>query len=205
MQRNTLVGHTRFGRTEPEGGGGGKPPEGGGKEFKPPATQAELDSVIQDRVRRATAPFKDYETIKAKAEQFDVLAAESATEAEKAANLARAEGYNEAMSKTVPVAVRAEFKSAARGVLSKEQLESLLEDLNLAKYADDDGEPDEDKIAKKIAAFAPEKGGSGKEGQRPPNFGQGSGHQSSTAKKGEAGVAEAQRRFPELREKAGKS
>jgi hypothetical protein len=204
MHKNTLVGHTRFGRTEPEGGGGGKPPEGGGKEFKPPATQAELDSVIQDRVRRATAPFKDYETMKAKAEQFDILAAESATDVEKAANLARAEGYNEAMSRTVPAAVRAEFKAAARGVLSKEQLESLLEDLNFTKYADEDGEPDEEKIAKKVAAFAPEKGGSG-EGQRAPSFGQGSGHQSSTVRKGEAGVAEAHRRFPELKEKAGKS
>jgi hypothetical protein len=34
-------------------------------------------------------------------------------------------------------------------------LTALLEDLDLMKYANDDGEVDEDRIAKKVAAFAP--------------------------------------------------
>jgi hypothetical protein len=51
--------------------------------------------------------------------------------------------------------VRAEFKAAAKGVLGEGQLITLLEDVDLSKYLDANGEPDEAKIAKKIATIAP--------------------------------------------------
>lgn len=207
MYVNTLASHRhgRFLRTSAEGGGGGTGPEGGtGKEgagkdggkneWTPPKDQAEFDRIIQDRLTREQRKFADYDALKAKAGQWDALSAESQSEHEKALAAARAEGMNEAMSKQVPRAVRAEFKAAAKEVgLSKTQLDSLLEDLDLVKYATDDGDPDEEKISKKVSAFAPAKGSGGN--GRSPNFGQGSGHNPSTAKKGEAGLAEAQRRY----------
>lgn len=54
-----------------------------------------------------------------------------------------------------PRVVRAEFKAAAKGVLNAEQLTALLEDRDLTKYVDANGDPDEDKIAKLVTAFAP--------------------------------------------------
>jgi hypothetical protein len=40
---------------------------------KLPQTQEELSRIIQERLARATAPFKDYADLKTKAEQFDAL------------------------------------------------------------------------------------------------------------------------------------
>jgi len=205
MRINTLAGRNRFTRDVGEGGGGGAItvadpastttaiPTG---DFSPITSQADLDRIIQDRVRREQAKFKDYDSLKAKAEQFDILARESQTDTERAIEQARLEAYHEAMGQIVPQAVRAEFKAAAKGLLSDEALQSLLEDLDLTKYATDEGLPDEEKILRKISAFAPAKGDD--EGRRTSRtstgFGQGQ-RQASTAKRGEAGLAEAQRRF----------
>lgn len=64
--------------TTPEGG------EGGGKQYTPPATQADLDRIIADRVARAKAQFKDYTDLKTKAAQFDQLQAANQTDLERA-------------------------------------------------------------------------------------------------------------------------
>lgn len=162
-------------------------------EFAPITSQEEFDRRISQRIKRERGKYADYETLKAKAEQYDLLANESMTDREREVEQAREEAFHEAMSKAVPRAVRAEFRAQAKGVLSKEQVESLLEDLDLVKYADDDGEPDEEKIARKVKALAP------KDGDRKGStgFGQGS-RRASGVKRGEAGLLEAQRRFPEL-------
>lgn len=65
----------------PQGGDGGD--QGNG--FKAPASQAELDRIIGDRVARERAKFADYDALKAKAQQFDSAKAASQTEAEKTA------------------------------------------------------------------------------------------------------------------------
>lgn len=182
----------RFLREENEGGGGAPPATDPPKAFAPIGSQEELDRIVQDRVRRAEGKYRDYDTLKAKAEQFDVLARESQTDREREIEEARLEAFNEAMSKAVPLAVKAEFKSAAKGLLTDEALQSLLEDLDLTRYANDDGEPDEAKIAKKVAALAPAKGSS--ERRSSTGFGQGT-RPDSTLRRGEAGLLEAQRRF----------
>lgn len=184
------------------GGGGGTGGEGGeggagGKPFKAPASQEELDQIITARLTRERSKYADYDTWKAKGEQWDALEAESRTDSERRERELREEAFQEAMGVAVPKAVKAAFKAEAKGVLTKEQIDSLLEDLDLTRYATDEGEPDEEKIAKKVAAFAPAKGGNGQNGGTGPGFGQGSGHNQSTAKRGEAGLAEAKRRFPE--------
>lgn len=179
MYINTLPGRTSrapFGREADEGGGGqGEPsnndpgqqaPAGeSGDTWTPPATQAELDRIIEKAIGRTRRQYADYDDVKAKAEQFDTLAAASKTDQERAAADAKKAGYTEALSKTTPRVVRAEFRAAAQGRLNKEQLEGLLEDLDLSKYVDDDGEPDVERIEKRVALLAPK--------AAPPSFGQG--------------------------------
>jgi hypothetical protein len=158
-------------------------------EWKPPASQADLDRIIQDRLARATAKFKDYDQIKAEAEQLRALAA---TDQDKAVAQARKEAEETARAQAIPRVVRAEFKAAAKDAgLTKEQLDALLEDVDLTKYADADGEPDEDKIARKIKAVAPAKE---QERQRPRDLGQGN-RRPAGAQPGDQGRAMAAKRF----------
>jgi len=191
MHINRLAGRrTRGFLRDPEEGGGGDTDQG---EFQPITTQEEFDRRLSRRLNQERNKYRDYDTLKAKAEQFDLLDNESKTDRERELEEARLEAYHEAMARAVPLAVKAEFKSAAKGILTSEQLESLLEDLDLTRYATDDGDPDEEKISRKIAAFAPAKdAGSG--GRGSTGFGQGR-RQESALRRGEAGLAEAQRRF----------
>jgi hypothetical protein len=186
MKTNTLASHRNraFMRNADDGGGGGNPPADdagtGGDDFAPITSQEEFDKRISRRLNSERAKYRDYDTLKSKAEQFDLLARESQTDREREIEEARLEAFNEAMSKAVPIAVKAEFKSAAKGVLTDEALQSLLEDLDLTRYATDDGDPDEDKIARKIAALAPAKGS--RENRARTGFGQGRGRRARSAR-----------------------
>lgn len=124
-------------------------------EWKPPASQADLDKIITDRVARATKRFKDYETLKEKAARADALDHELSSETEKATKAARTEAEKEARNTYTPRLVRSEFRAQAKGVLSGDQLNALLEDLDLSRYVADDGDVDVEKVEKKIAALAP--------------------------------------------------
>ncbi|MGZ6852474.1 MAG: hypothetical protein ACXVGC_00165 [Mycobacteriaceae bacterium] len=88
-----------------------------------------------------------------KASKHDELERELMSDKDKAI----AEARDAAAAAAIPRVVKAEFKAAAKGVLSNDQLNALLEDRDLTKYADANGEPDEDKIAKLVTAFAPAK------------------------------------------------
>jgi hypothetical protein len=56
--------------------------------FTPPATQADLDRIISERLGRERAKFADYDDVKAKAAEFDKIAEGQKTEAQKAAERA---------------------------------------------------------------------------------------------------------------------
>lgn len=144
---------------------GGDPTGGDPSEWTAPTSQAELDKIIERRLRQERNRYRDYDSLKAKAGQYDALAAASQTDQERAAAEAQEAGYNAAMAKLVPQMVRAEFRATATGRLSGEQLETLLEDVDLTRFVDDDGKPDVDKIKRKVDALAPK--------QAPPSFGQG--------------------------------
>jgi hypothetical protein len=134
-------------------------------EWKPPASQEELDRIVTQRLKRETAKFKDYDTVKEQAALYNQLLASTQTDQERAAAEAEERAYNAAMGSTIPKLVRAEFRAAAKGVLEKDALDALLEDVDLTKYAGDDGEPDLEKIERKINAVKPK--------TPPPSFGQG--------------------------------
>lgn len=57
--------------------------ESGGDEFKPITSQADLDKLIGERVKRERAKFSDYPDLKAKAAKFDEAEAASKSELEK--------------------------------------------------------------------------------------------------------------------------
>lgn len=89
--------------------------------------------------------------LKADSDELVKLRAETATEAEKALNAARADER----AKSAPRLVGAEFRAAAKGVLTNDQRDALLEDLDLTKYLTDKGEVDVEKVERKVAALAP--------------------------------------------------
>lgn len=161
-------------------------------QWSAPASQDELNRIIEDRLARERKKFSDYDTLKEKAAAHDALQLELSSDMDKATQKAADDAYHAAMAVTVPRLVTAEFRAEAKGVLTGEQLEALLEDVDLTRYADDDGEPDIAKIAAKIAKFAPAKPDD--QHHRTPNFGQGARPQSKQTQR-EIGRAAAERRF----------
>jgi hypothetical protein len=134
--------------------------------WTPPASQEEFDRILTKRLKQLERQrYGDYQTLKSKAEQYDTLSATTKTEHDKAVEEAELQGYSAALQTTVPRLVRAEFRAAAKGLLTDEQVDALIEDVDLLRYVDEDGEPDEEKIQRKIKAFAPKQGN--------PSFGQG--------------------------------
>jgi hypothetical protein len=214
-------------RTESTGGGGGTPPGGpvvggggnstttapvgqseGGDEgesdkFEPITSKADFEERIKRRIGQVHRQYADYDGLKEKAAQFDELLATTQSEYEQGVDLARAEGFNEAMSKTVPNLVKVAFTAEAvsQGV-PKAKVEALLEDLDHVKYATDDGEPDWEKIAKKIKTVFGEKQ---ENHSRSRDFGQGAHTGGGQTQKGEAGAAQARARFPQQYAGSGKT
>jgi hypothetical protein len=106
-----------------------------------------------------------------------------------------AEAAEKANAAAIPRVVRAEFKAAAKGVLNADQLAALLEDRDLTKYVDANGEPDEDKIAKLVTAFAP-----AKPQQRTGPSATGLGNRpAGDSAPGSQGRAEAEKRYPQIK------
>jgi hypothetical protein len=124
-----------------------------------------------ERTRRQAAETA-LEAAKPKVAEYDRLAEASKT-AEERANEAATAADARALAATQRVA-RAEVKAALTGLVDDPN--SIVEDLNLARFIDDDGEIDQaaiDKLKTKYAGFA-------KRGPR-PDLSQGSGANGATA------------------------
>lgn len=181
------------------------PPPGGkvvldGEEFDFPEgtpqsemTEAQRTEYWRHKARKhesRTKQMGDYDDLKAKAARLEEIEAANATEAEKAAKAARNEGRTEGLL----AAVRAEFRAAAKGVLTDDAREALLEDLDMSKYLTDKGEVDVERIEKKVSALAPATGsGTG----RFPDLGQGRRPGGAKVSGKDRGLAEARKRFGE--------
>lgn len=163
--------------------------------YTPPASQADLDRIVQERLGRLQKQYgMTPEEAKALKDRTDKLEFDLSSETEKAVKAAQDEARKAALAEANPRAVRAEFKAEAKGVLTKEQLDALLDDLDLSKYLTADGDVDEEKIANKIKAFAPAGNGNGNTGRPPRPLGQGT-RPPSEQKPGDAGRAMAAKRF----------
>lgn len=120
-----------------------------GGTWTPPASQADLDRIVQDRLARERAKFADYDDVAAKARMWDEIEAASQTEYEKQASaLTEAQARYEAAQKRI---VTAELRAAGLPA-------ELIEDLDFGRFIDGDGEIAEDRInamRDKYAALAP--------------------------------------------------
>lgn len=148
-----------------EGGDGGQGGSGGGgkaddgKDYKPPATQADLDRIITDRIARERAKFADYDDLKTKAAEADRLRQEQETASEKAVREAREQAKVEAQREAAPGLVAAEFRAALAGRLSTEQRDALIEDINPERYLTEDGKVDVAKVQARADILAPPRKG----------------------------------------------
>jgi len=128
----------------------GAEPDGGGQEpstYTAPATQADLDRIIADRVSRTKAQFKDYNELKAAKAELDQIRQQNQTEAERQAQeLTKWQSEAETWRKTA-VGARIEALAATDFADPSDASASL----DPAKYLDAGGQIDEAAIKTDLA------------------------------------------------------
>lgn len=107
--------------------------------YTPPATQADLDRIIADRVARERGKYADYDDLKAKAARLDTIEASAKTELEKAI-----EGRTAA--EQLAASLEAENKRLA--VIARHQIPD-----DYASLIKGDTEEDLEKAAAQVAAL----------------------------------------------------
>lgn len=126
----------------------------------PPAdktfTQADIDRIVADRLARERGKYADYDDLKSKAAEFDKLAEQQKTEAEKAVEAARKEGRSEALKAANDRLLKAEIRAVAAGKLADPADAVRLLDLS-AFTVGDDGEIDGKAIAAAIDQLVKDK------------------------------------------------
>ncbi len=140
-------------RMEGEGDPATGDPTGDPPEEEPKYTQADVDRVIEERLARERKKYADYGDLKKKA-------AEAMTEQERAVAAARDAAKQETLTEVGTRLVAAEFKAigAAKGA----DVAALVDDLNLAKFIGEDGQPDTAAITAAVDRWATAAGGTRK-------------------------------------------
>lgn len=134
--------------------GAGGDAAAGGARYAPPATQADLDRIIGDRLAREREKFADYVDLKKKADAHDAALEAAKTESEKAVDAARKEGEQAAMSRANSRLVAAEARAlAAEAKFASPSLAVRALDLTDVKVGDD-GQPDAEAIKAKLKELA---------------------------------------------------
>jgi hypothetical protein len=121
--------------------------------YTPPATQADLDRIVAERVNRTKAQFKDYAELQAKAKKYDELDAASKTELQKAQDdLTRWQSETERWRGT---AVQSRIEALAAPDF--EYPSDAAGKLDPSKYLDAGGAIDEAAIKADLAALLAER------------------------------------------------
>lgn len=115
----------------------GQQQAGGG--YTPPATQAELDRIIADRVNRTKSQFKDYNDLKTKAAEYDKLEESRKTDLQKSQE--REQAASDRAAAATQRAVRAEVKAIATGEFA-DPTDAYLYLGDLSRFVKDDGDVD---------------------------------------------------------------
>lgn len=126
-----------------------------GEQTTPEVEPTETTKPAEDaRITKANQEAASYrKQLRETQKQLEKLQQAAMTESEKAAAEAEQRGRTAAMAEFGQRLVRAEFRAQAAGRV--ENLDEVLEDLNLAKFVSEDGEPDTAAIAKAVARLAP--------------------------------------------------
>lgn len=130
----------------------GESEDGAGKEYTPPASQADLDRIIEDRLSRERRKYSDYDDMKSKLSEYETWKQSQLTEQEKAVQAARDEGAAEATTTLGRKLVAAEVKVQATALGFHDPSDAIAyfgEDLPMK-----DGDADSDAIKKKLGELA---------------------------------------------------
>jgi len=128
---------------------------GDAKAYAPPATQAELDRIVESRLARERAKFADYDDLKSKVGEYETWQQSQLSEQEKAVQAARDEGRQEAATQYERKLVSTEVRMQASALGFHDPADAL------AQLGDElpmkDGEPDVDAIKAALAEIATNK------------------------------------------------
>lgn len=156
-----------------EGGGGEQTPSGqengggdGGAQYTPPATQADLDRIVEARLARERDKYKGYDDYKSKAAKWDQLEDEKKTPSEKAIEEARAQATGETSVKFERRIAATEIKSIAATVGFLDPADALAVLGDEVPKKDDDIDVDE--LKKRVEKLASDKPYLVKEASRKP-------------------------------------
>lgn len=129
-----------------------KEDEGG---YTPPATQAELDQIIENRLSRERRKYADYDELKSQKTAMDEWKQSQLTEQEKAVQKARTEASNETAAKYDRRIADAEIRIQAQAKGFHDPADALAS--FSGKPPMKDGEPDTETIGKTLDALAASK------------------------------------------------
>ncbi|WIB25421.1 hypothetical protein [Curtobacterium sp. MCSS17_015] len=140
-----------------DGGGGGNESTGGdgGGQYTPPATQEDLNRIIESRLAREREKFKDYDDLKAAKGKYDEHLESQKTEQQKAVEAARVEASGEVTQQFLSKLVNTEVKAIAATLGFNDPTDALQiigSDLPVK-----DNEPDTDEIKKRVEKLATDK------------------------------------------------
>ncbi len=89
------------------------------------------------------------------AKELEEFKQQSMSETEKAIDQARTEGRRQALTESGAKIVAAEIRAAAKGRMAGEQVSTLIDNVNLSRFVDDDGEVDRDALIAFVDGIAP--------------------------------------------------
>jgi phage-related minor tail protein len=114
-------------------------------------TGAEERTTEDPRISKANAEAAKYrKELRTAQTELEKVRKAGLSEQEKAVTEAEQRGAQNAAAKVGARLVRAEFRAAAAGQVDKDTLSAYLEDVDLSKFLDDDGEPDTKAIEARI-------------------------------------------------------
>lgn len=151
-------------------GGGGDGGQGGGEgtppSYTPPASQADLDRIVESRLAREREKYKGYDDLKAKAAKWDQLEDEKKTPSEKAIEEARTKAAGETAAKYEQRIAATEVKALAAtlGFLDPADALTVLG----SDIPKKDDEIDADELKKRVEKLATDKPYLVKEASRKP-------------------------------------
>lgn len=90
------------------------------------------------------------------AKELEEFKRQSMSETEKAIDEARNEGRKQALTEAGSKIAAAEVRAAATGRMTAEQVDTLVDGINLARFIDDDGEVDRDAVTQFVDGIAPQ-------------------------------------------------
>jgi len=162
----TLDGEGGDGGGQQSTNGGQENGGDGGAQYTPPATQADLDRIVEARLAREREKYKGFDDLKAKAAQWDQLEDEKKTPSEKAIEEARAQAAGETSAKFEQRIASTEVKALAAtlGFLDPADALSVL----AGDVPKKDDEIDVDELKKRVEKLASDKPYLVKEASRKP-------------------------------------